>query len=103
MSIAPTYHIHKPNVPILMEDIFGWVREGNAFQVRVWLDDTEHDLNVGDDHAFSLLHWAAKEGHLSIVEMLLNRGTLINATNMGDDTALHLAAAHGHRQVVVVL
>jgi len=49
------------------------------------------------------LHWAAKEGHLSIVEMLLNRGTLINATNMGDDTALHLAAAHGHRQVVVVL
>ena len=55
-----------------------------------------------DDHAFSLLHWAAKEGHLSIVEMLLNRGTLINATNMGDDTALHLAAAHGHRQVVVV-
>uniref|UniRef100_A0A914LCH4 Protein kinase domain-containing protein n=1 Tax=Meloidogyne incognita TaxID=6306 RepID=A0A914LCH4_MELIC len=103
MSIAPTYHIHKPNVPILMEDIFGWVREGNAFQVRVWLDDTEHDLNVGDDHAFSLLHWAAKEGHLSIVEMLLNRGTLINATNMGDDTALHLAAAHGHRQVVVKL
>ncbi|KAF7635697.1 hypothetical protein Mgra_00004940 [Meloidogyne graminicola] len=103
MSIAPTYHIHKPNVPILMEDIFGWVREGNAFQVRVWLDDTEHDLNIGDDHAFSLLHWAAKEGHISIVEMLLNRGTLINATNMGDDTALHLASAHGHRQVVMKL
>lgn len=34
-------------VPIIMEDIFGWVREGNAFQVRVWLDDTEHDLNQG--------------------------------------------------------
>jgi len=103
MSIAPHYHAHKPNVPIIMEDVFGWVKEGNAFQVRVWLDDTEHDLNIGDDHAFSLLHWASKEGHLSIVEMLLVRGARVNATNMGDDTSLHLAASHGHRQIVVKL
>ncbi|GMT19594.1 hypothetical protein PFISCL1PPCAC_10891 [Pristionchus fissidentatus] len=103
MSLSTHYHAHKPNVPIIMEDVFGWVREGNAFQVRVWLDDHEHDLNVGDDHAFSLLHWAAKEGHVSIAEMLLSRGARVNATNMGDDTALHLAAAHGHRQIVVKL
>lgn len=86
-----------------MEDVFGWVREGNAFQVRVWLDDTEHDLNVGDDHAFSLLHWAAKEGHVGIADLLLSRGARVNATNMGDDTSLHLAAAHGHREIVVKL
>lgn len=30
-----------------MEDIFHWCREGNAMQVRVWLDDTENDLNQG--------------------------------------------------------
>ncbi|CAH2265703.1 jg4953 [Pararge aegeria aegeria] len=30
-----------------MEDIFQWCREGNALQVRVWLDDTEHDMNQG--------------------------------------------------------
>lgn len=97
--------------------MFGWVKEGNAFQVRVWLDDSEHDLNIGyfwgfgwlnnfsissDDHAFSLLHWASKEGHISIVEMLLVRGARVNATNMGDDTSLHLAASHGHRQIVLV-
>ncbi|VDO96023.1 unnamed protein product [Soboliphyme baturini] len=89
----------KPNVPIILEDIFGWVREGNALQVRVWLDDVEHDLNLGDDHGFSLLHWAAKEGHINIVDMLLTRGSRVNATNLGDDTALHLAAAHGHREI----
>lgn len=55
-----------------------------------------------DDHAFSLLHWASKEGHVSIADMLLARGARVNTTNMGDDTALHLAAAHGHRQIVVV-
>ncbi len=42
-----TLSTHKPGVPIILEDIFGWVREGNAVQVRVWLDDTEHDLNLG--------------------------------------------------------
>ncbi|XP_037781719.1 integrin-linked protein kinase homolog pat-4-like [Penaeus monodon] len=86
-----------------MEDIFHWCREGNTVQVRLWLDDTEHDMNQGDDHGFSLLHWAAKEGHLGIVEMLITRGARINATNLGDDHPIHLAAAHGHRDIVSFL
>ncbi|XP_041986761.1 integrin-linked protein kinase [Aricia agestis] len=86
-----------------MEDIFQWCREGNALQVRVWLDDTEHDMNQGDDHGFSPLHWACKEGHIKIVEMLIRRGARINVTNLGDDTPLHLAAAHGHRPIVQLL
>jgi integrin-linked kinase len=86
-----------------MDDIFTHVREGKAFEVRVWLDDTENDLNQGDDHRFSLLHWAAREGRTNIVEMLIARGARINATNMGDDTALHLAASHGHRDIVNLL
>jgi len=86
-----------------MDDIFSLVREGNAFQVRIWLDNTENDLNQGDDHRFSLLHWASMEGKTNIVEMLLNRGVRVNATNMGDDTPLHLAAAHGHRDIVLML
>lgn len=56
-----------------------------------------------DDHRFSLLHWAAREGRTNIVEMLISRGARINATNMGDDTALHLAAAHGHRDIVLMV
>ncbi len=35
--------------------------------------------------------------------MLISRGARINATNMGDDTALHLAAAHGHRDIVMMV
>ena len=35
--------------------------------------------------------------------MLINKGAAVNATNMGDDTALHLAAAHGHREIVNLL
>ncbi|KAL4229994.1 hypothetical protein ACF0H5_010382 [Mactra antiquata] len=86
-----------------MDDIFTKVREGNAFHVRVWLDNTENDLNQGDDHRFSLLHWAAKEGHTSICDMLIQRGARVNATNMGDDTALHLACSQGRRDIVLML
>lgn len=32
--------------------------------------------------------------------MLLHRGARVNATNMGDDIPLHLAAAHGHLDIV---
>jgi len=87
----------------IMEDIFHWIREGNTIQVRMWLDDTEHDMNQGDDHQFSPLHWASKGGQLKIVEMLIGRGVRVHTTNMGDDTPLHLASAHGHREVVQVL
>lgn len=69
----------------------------------MWLDDTEHDLNQGDDHGFSLLHWAAKEGQLNVVDLLLTRGCRVSPTNLGDDTPLHLAAAHQHRDVVGTL
>lgn len=72
-------------------------------QVRIWLDDPKNDVNEGDDHGFSPLHWACFAGRTSIVDMLLNRGTRINATNMGDDTALHLAVSHGHLDCVNLL
>jgi len=53
-----------------------------------------------DDHGFSPLHWAAKYGQFKIVELLLQRGARVNVVNKGDDTPLHLAAAHGHHDVV---
>ncbi|VDO81216.1 unnamed protein product [Schistosoma mattheei] len=83
-----------------METIIAHVREGNLHEVKLWLDDIENDVNQGDEHRFSLLHWAAREGQRNIVDLLVIRGARINATNMGDDTALHLAAAHGHFDVV---
>lgn len=86
-----------------MEDIFSMVREGNAFHVRVWLDNIENDLNQGDDHGFSPLHWASREGHYNICEMLLQRGARVNAQNMGDDTPLHLAVTMGKEDVMNLL
>ena len=60
-------------------------------------------LSRRDDHQFSPLHWASKGGHTKIVEMLISRGARIHTTNMGDDTPLHLAAAHGHRDILLMV
>ncbi|MGH0146354.1 UNVERIFIED_CONTAM: hypothetical protein FKN15_007789 [Acipenser sinensis] len=138
-----------------MDDIFTQCREGNAVAVRLWLDNTENDLNQGfgcfiwfspqrallsvvwilptvnqdhggyqhgyhspctfkcskiimktegkrkrDDHGFSPLHWACREGRCNVVDMLIMRGARINVMNRGDDTPLHLASSHGHHDIV---
>lgn len=57
-------------------------------------------LCVRDDHGFSPLHWACREGRSGVVDMLIMRGARINVMNRGDDTPLHLAASHGHRDIV---
>ena len=35
--------------------------------------------------------------------MLISRGARVHSTNMGDDTPLHLAAAHGNRDIVLMV
>jgi len=67
------------------------------------MTDCDMMLCCRDEHRFSLLHWASMMGRYNIVEMLVSRGVRINATNMGDDTALHLAAAHNHRDIVFLV
>lgn len=38
-----------------MDDIFTQCREGNAVAVRLWLDNTENDLNQGWDIFYRFL------------------------------------------------
>eukprot|EP00795_Rhopilema_esculentum_P000581 gene581-10269_t len=83
-----------------MEDIYSAARDGNVRFVRQWLDNVENDLNQGDDHGFTPLHWACREGQMVIFEMLVARGGRLNAKNHGGDTPLHLASAHGRRDIV---
>ena len=68
-----------------------------------YYDFLTFDSIFRDDHQFSPLHWAAKGGHTKIVEMLISRGARVHSTNMGDDTPLHLAAAHGNRDIVLMV
>lgn len=80
-----------------IDDVFNWMYFSWPFMYNF----TYPVCNFfRDDHGFSLLHWACKEGQQSIVDILLARGCRVSPTNLGDDTPLHLAAAHDHRDIV---
>ncbi|XP_062514038.1 integrin-linked protein kinase-like [Corticium candelabrum] len=81
-------------------DIFYEVRQGNVDHVRRWLASVENDPNCTDEHGFTPLHWAVRQGHKTLVDMLLARGAKVNCVNMGGDTPVHLAAAHGHMDII---
>ncbi|GAB2182375.1 ankyrin repeat domain-containing protein [Denitratisoma sp. agr-D3] len=49
------------------------------------------------------LHYAAFQGHATVVAYLLDHGAEINALAANQQTALMLAARHGHGQVVALL
>jgi len=49
------------------------------------------------------LHWAAINGHLSVVEYLVNQKADINAKDKDNWTLLHSAANNGHLSVVEYL
>jgi len=49
------------------------------------------------------LHYAARYGHLSVVEYLVNQKADINAKDGDDYTPLHFSAENGHLSVVEYL
>ena len=54
-----------------------------------------------DDHGFTALHWACREGQMVIFEMLIARGGRVNGKNDGLDSPLHLACSHGRKDIVM--
>jgi len=85
------------------DDIYSLIRQNNSFAIRLWLDNITNDIHQrfffvvhqkelfflieflysSDEHGFTLLHWAAWYGRLSIVQLLLQRGVRVNAVNRG--------------------
>ena len=55
-------------------DIFQLCKDGQLMKIKQWLDNTENDLNQGDDHWFTPLHWASRNGRIEVVELLISRG-----------------------------
>ncbi|KAJ4762107.1 Ankyrin repeat-containing protein [Rhynchospora pubera] len=54
----------------------------------------------GPAHAHRSLHMAAANGHLAIVDYLIQNGADVNATNLEKNTPLHWACLNGHLEVI---
>jgi ankyrin repeat protein len=82
--------------------LFAAARAGDLATVTRVLDAHPEKVQARDQpYEWSLLHAAAHNGHLAIVDFLLARGLDVNAREKGDNTyAMHWAAAAGHVHVV---
>jgi ankyrin repeat protein len=57
-------------------------------------------VNAKDEDKNTPLHYAAENGHLLGVRILLDAGAKLSARNDEEDTPVHTAAENGHLQSV---
>ncbi|KAF8670409.1 hypothetical protein HU200_050714 [Digitaria exilis] len=69
------------------------------FSAGVSLDSTDSQGRTG----CLPLHMASANGHLAVVEYLIQNGANVNATNLEKNTALHWACLNGHIEVIKAL
>lgn len=81
---------------------------GAAFNQVEWLEfylkrGLLTDLEARDDRQETPVHYAARFGHLSVLELLKNHGADINSISASGDTPLHLAVRGRHLDAVKAL
>ena len=75
--------------------------EGQVGCVRALLKGS--DVNAADNRGWTPLMNAARFGHVACLNLLIENGAELDRTNEHDDTALHVAAAHGELSSIIVL
>jgi ankyrin repeat protein len=87
---------------VIDDELFEAARSGDVGVVSALLDAHPEKLHGrAKPYDWSLLHFAAQNGHLAAVDLLLKRGRDVNSREHGDNTyPMHWAAAAGHLDVV---
>jgi len=79
------------------------VQAGNADATRTILANAPGLLQATEKDGLTLLHIAALQGHVPLVELLATMGANVNAMGARREAPLHLAAIHGHTEVARIL
>ncbi|WNG41341.1 ankyrin repeat domain-containing protein [Archangium violaceum] len=86
-----------------MPHLIDAVRRGDTSRVEALLNMEPKALGRGDVHGMTPLLWAARQGHVKLVQLLLAHGAEVSARDSRGATALMLAAERGHLDVTRVL
>ena len=68
--------------------------------VKAMVERTQVDLEARSSSGMTLLHWAARNSHLPVVQYLCEQGANKEARTEYNTTPLHWAASRGHLAVV---
>jgi ankyrin repeat protein len=83
--------------------IMDLARQGDAARLRALLKASPRLVHARDKDGRTPLIWAARQGRLEAVKVLLAKGAKVDASSRRRLTALHWAAVGGHHQVAVIL
>ncbi|KAL9627502.1 MAG: hypothetical protein Q9164_007590, partial [Protoblastenia rupestris] len=111
-SYNSTLYLHKENIlndPSQLLHIASWfgilpltekllLRQGYWNKVKRFIY-----INKNDTKGRTPLHWAACRGYLAIVQLLLEKGAVVDAKSGSGDTALLEAATYGRQAIVQLL
>ncbi|XP_040896288.1 CARD- and ANK-domain containing inflammasome adapter protein [Toxotes jaculatrix] len=75
--------------------------DGELVLLEEPLEDT--NINTVSSSNETVLHVAAKNGHLSVTELLIHKGARLDLQDNHGHTALHSAASRGHTEIVRAL
>lgn len=73
--------------------------QGNEEKIKPYLD-ASGNINAQDKKGMTALHWAAINGHVDIVERLIQEDADLNIQNNEGKTALQFAAGNGFVNIV---
>lgn len=87
------------------DGIFNAVESGDVEAVRVLLDKDPGLIHSRDKDGYTMLHRAAQNGRLQVVELLIAKGIAVDERTYGGRglTPLHLAASEDHIDTAILL
>lgn len=85
------------------EEILQAARDGEAERVGAMVEENPALMEARDGDGMTPLLFSAREGHTSVVELLLDRGADISERDVEERTALHHASFRGRAAVVRLL
>ena len=86
----------------LYDDVFEAARCGDTATIQSYLN-SGGPVDLTDEDGRTLLHCAAGEGQIKVVELLIKRGCCIDQVDKNECTPLDYATACGHVQTVQLL
>ncbi|CAM9856850.1 unnamed protein product [Chrysoparadoxa australica] len=87
----------------LGQELLNAADNGNQKGVKDLLDKDANIIEAKDEKGWRALMFAARNGHIKVIDVLLEKGADRCAANMDNDTALIIAARHGHKEVIDAL